>query len=295
MKMNSVGRLAAVAVIGVLARTVPAGAQEPESAAGRSGRIPVASKGADYVVGPRDVLAITVWNQPTLSGRFTVEADGMIAFPLVGRVNAGGLTLRGVEMELSKRLVDGFFTKPEISVAIDEFRSQRIFVVGEVRQPGPYPLTGSTTLIEVLALVRSTTPEAAKQAVIVRPVGGAAAAGPVLPGQGAEAHVFTIDLAALEAGDLTNNMTLQNGDTLFVPRAATVVVFGQVRSPGVYPISSSTTVVQLLAQAGGVTDRGAANRVKIVRTSGGTKKELKARLDDVVKPGDTIVIPERLF
>src|SRR2546425_1391059 len=82
----------------------------------------------DYVVGPQDVLTITVWDQADLSGKFAVEADGTFTFPLIGRVKAGGLTLRELEHAVKQRLADGVFRNPQVSVAIEQYRSQRIFV-----------------------------------------------------------------------------------------------------------------------------------------------------------------------
>jgi len=250
---------------------------------------------ADYVIGARDLVAVTVWNQPSLSGKFTVDADGTLAVPLVGRVPAAGRTVRDLERLLVEKLADGFLKNPDISITIDDYRSQRVFVVGEVRQPGPIQLTGRTTLIEILALARSTTAEAAKEVVIVRAPAGVAPTGAILPGQPEANEVIRVDLRALESGALANNLVLRDGDTVFVPRAPTVVVFGQVRSPGVYPVTSTTTVVEVLALAGGVADRGASNRIKILRTVNGRKVEVKGRLNDVVRPGDTIIVPERRF
>jgi polysaccharide export outer membrane protein len=109
---------------------------------------PLAAYGAqssitDYVVGPQDVLMITSYDQADLSGKFTLEADGTFTFPLIGRVKAGGLTLRALEASLKKRLVDeGFFRNPQITVSVETYKSQKIFVVGEVRAPGAYPLSG---------------------------------------------------------------------------------------------------------------------------------------------------------
>src|SRR3954462_2914975 len=95
----------------------------------------------DYVVGPQDVLTITSYDQADLSGKFTLEADGTFTYPMIGRVKAGGLTLRALEAAIKKRLVDqGFFRNPEITVSVETYKSQKVFVVGEVRSPGPYPL-----------------------------------------------------------------------------------------------------------------------------------------------------------
>src|SRR5215467_9282272 len=98
---------------------------------------------ADYRVGPQDVLIITSYDQADLTGKFTVEADGTFTFPLIGRVKAGGLTLRGLEESLRTRLKDeGFFKNPQITVSVETYKSQKIYVIGEVRTPGPVSLSG---------------------------------------------------------------------------------------------------------------------------------------------------------
>src|SRR5262249_4736666 len=103
----------------------------------------------DYLVGPQDVLTITSYDQADLSGRFTVEADGTFTYPLIGRVRAGGMTLRQVEAQVRKQLKDGgIFNDPQLSVTIEQYKSQKVFVVGEVRMPGSYPLSGDMTLVE---------------------------------------------------------------------------------------------------------------------------------------------------
>ena len=104
-----------------------------------------------------------------------------------------------------------------------------------------------------------------------------------------------MDLKQLQSGALGQNFPLRDGDTLFVPRAESVYVFGQVKSPGAYPIQRNTTVLQALSLAGGVTDRGATGRIKIVRVEKGRTVELRVKLTDVVRPGDTIMVPERFF
>ena len=83
-----------------------------------------------YVIGPSDVLAVTVFNQAQLSGKFSVEADGTVAFPLVGRVQVGGLTIRGAESEITKRLAAGYLNDPRVSVNVEQYRSQQVFVMG---------------------------------------------------------------------------------------------------------------------------------------------------------------------
>jgi polysaccharide export outer membrane protein len=251
----------------------------------------VAQQSIDYIVGPQDVLTITIWDQTDLSGKFAVEADGTFTFPLIGRVTAGGLTLREVERDLKHRLADGFFRNPQVSVAIEQYRSQRIFVIGEVRQPGPYPLTGDMTLIEALARAGSTTATASGEVIIVRRPAGSTAEKPLLPTQANGSEVTSVDIKELQNGSLGRNVLLRDGDTIFLPRAEAVYVFGQVKNP----IQKDTTVLQALSLAGGVTDRGSTARIKVVRLLDGEKVERKIKLNDLVRPGDTVLVPERFF
>ena len=250
----------------------------------------------DYIVGPQDVLTITSYDQPDLTGKFAVEADGTFTYPLIGRVKAGGFSLRALEARLKKQLKDdGFFTNPQITVAVDTYKSQKVFVVGEVRTPGSYPLSGDMSLVEALARAGSTLPTASGEAVIVHPAGGKAS-GPVLPTEAAASNVVRVDLRELQSGEGTQMALLRDGDTIFVPRAESVYVFGQVKNPGAYPLQQkNTSVLQALSLAGGVTDRGSTGRVKIARIVNGEKREFKVKLGEIVKPGDTVIVGERFF
>lgn len=249
-----------------------------------------------YVVGPNDVLTITVYNQPQLSGKFVVEADGTFAYPLLGRVAAGGLSIRAVEDKVRQGLAGGFLKDPQITLAVDQYRSQQIFVMGEVKQPGPLQFTGSMTLIEALARAGSVTERAGAEAVIVRSATGVAAAPAPVPTEStARGDTIRVDLLKLQSGTLTQNITLRPGDTIFVPRAETVFVSGQVRMPGEYVFRVGMTVRQALALAGGVTDRGSSRRVQIIRVVDGKETTVSGDLQNAVKAGDTIVVNERFF
>ena len=249
----------------------------------------------DYVVGPQDVLTITSYDQADLSGKFTIEADGTFTFPLIGRFKAGGLTLRQVEDGLKKRLKDeGYFRNPQVTVAVETYKSQRIFIVGEVRTPGTYPLSGNMNLVEALARAGSTLPTASAEAVIVH--ASDSATGPTLPTSQDADNIVRVDLHDLQQGVFSQNTLLRDGDTIFIPRAESVYVFGQVKSPGAYVLQQrNTSVLQALSLAGGVTDRGSTGRIQIIRIVNGEKKEIGVKLADVVKPGDTIVVREKFF
>jgi polysaccharide export outer membrane protein len=247
----------------------------------------------DYLVGPQDVLTITVFGEPEYSGKFTIEQDGSFTFPQIGRVKAGGMTLRALEQELKKQLADGFLRNPQVAVAIENYRSQRILVLGEVRSPGEYQLAGEMTLLAALVRAGSTTPSAGREVLIVRaPKRGSKADEAAEP---REPEIVRIDLADLMAGNAGLNVRLLDGDTVNVPKAQSVFVSGEVKTSGAYAVEPSMTVLQVLTLAGGLSDRGADGRIKILRTIDGKQKELKAKLTDIVQPGDTIVVPPRFF
>ena len=253
-----------------------------------------AQSGGDYVIGPQDVLTVSVFDQPDLGGKYAVELDGSFTFPLIGRVKAGGMTIRDFETELKAKLSDGFFRNPQITVSIEQYRSQRVFVTGEVRNPATYALTGDMTLIEALARAGSTTQFASDEVVVVR--GGKDTEEAALPGADAGRETIRVNLKDLQSGAAgARDVPLRDGDTIYVARAELVYVFGQVKTPGSYPIKTDTTVLQALSLAGGVLPTGAMNRTRVIRTVNNEKKEQRVELTDRVQPGDTLVVPERFF
>ena len=179
----------------------------------------------DYQIGAQDVLTITVFGETDLSGKYTVEQDGTFTFPLIGRVTAGGVTLRDLEQELKKRLADGFLKKSAGDAsAIETYRSQRILDLGEVRAPAEYQLTGDMTLLAALARAGGTDagggPRSDDRAIAA--ASGRANAG----GAAAEAEIIRVDLAELQAGNLALNIPLIDGDTITIPKAQSVFVSG---------------------------------------------------------------------
>lgn len=253
----------------------------------------VAQVGA-YRVGPQDVLQVTIFNQPELTGKFTVGADGSFTFPHVGAIKAAGLTARELEAALTTALAKNVLRHPQVTVSIDTFRSQQFFVIGEVRQPGTFYLSGHETVLQAIARAGYTTADAGSEVLIVRPQQRPEKSGPIRPDQADTNDVVRVSLDKLASGSL-DNVAVQDGDTIFVARAESVFILGQVRNPGAYKLTSNLTVLQLLSMAGGVTDRGETKRIKIIRVVNGKKLEIKAGLNDVVRANDTITVPEKWF
>jgi polysaccharide export outer membrane protein len=302
MAMSNKTQFGAVVALALAAGWIipqPAGAQVAPSYAPATTAPAATPIVRDYVVGPQDVLNISSQDDPALSGKFTVEADLTFTFPLIGRVRAGGLTLREVESQLQAKLVEeGFFKDPQIRVSIEQYKSQKVFIVGEVRSPGAYALSGDMRLVEALALAGSTLPTAAGEVVVVPANADSMLVQPasVDSAKAAGASVVRVNLRELQNGAFQQNVQLSGGDTIFVLKAENIYVFGQVKNPGAYPLQQDvTTVLQGLALAGGVTERGATSRVEIVRVVNGEQKKMKVKLDEQLLPGDTIVVPQRFF
>jgi polysaccharide biosynthesis/export protein len=252
-----------------------------------------------YIVGPSDTLAITVYEQPQLSGKFMVQSDGTFAFPLLGRVKVGGLSVQAIENEMRDRLTKGYLKNPQVSVVVETYRSQQIFIIGEVKQPGGLQFTGTMTMVEALARVGSVTDNAGSEALIVRQAPGAqppdAATLKRVQESKDDSNVIRVNLQTLQTGSLSENITLRAGDTIFIPRAEAVFISGHVGNPGAYSVRKGMTVRQALALAGGVTDRGSTRRIQIVRKVDGKERTIDVDLQQLVQPGDTIVVRERFF
>jgi polysaccharide biosynthesis/export protein len=248
----------------------------------------------DYVVGPLDVLTIALLGEADLSRTINVDADGTFDYPYAGRVKAAGLTLRGIKALIEKKLVDGgYYVAPQVSVEVSKYRSQNVIVLGEVRVPGQYALAGNMTVLQLLAAAGSLTSAAAGHVIVTRPAG----IEPLLPdGEASGGSSLRLSMKELQSGQLPEGFVLKDGDSINVPRAESVYVTGQVKAPGPYVIEGSLTVMQAIAMAGGPTDRGATGRVKIFRRAGDRVEEVKnVKLSDLVKPGDTIQVPQRYF
>jgi polysaccharide export outer membrane protein len=263
----------------VLAMAAPAVAQQAET--------------ANYVIGPEDVLNVTVFGEPALSGRFRVENDGSFNYPFLGRVRANGQSLSGLAGVLKTKLSDGYLRNPQVTVDVEQFRSQSVFVMGEVRSPGKYALSGSISLLEVLAQAGSITTSAGSEIVILHPK--SPAQGAVTLAAAGDADIVRISLREIEAGRLSQNVAIRDGDTIFVPKAERFFVVGLVRNPGSFPLEENMTVLQALSVAGGVTERGSSRRVRVTRIVDGQRKEFDAKLGDAIKAGDTITVRQRLL
>lgn len=248
-----------------------------------------------YRLGPRDVLNVSVFGHTELTGRFPIADDGAITFPLLGTLRAGGLTISELQALLVKGLSDGFLRSPQVSVDVAQYMSQRVYAIGEVRTPGSITLSGTASLLDLLVKAGSLTEQAGGEIRVLRRR-GANATGPLAPGQPDVDEIARISVQQVRRGQITFNGTLLDGDTIFVPRAETVFVLGNVNRPGTYLLDPGiTTVLTAISQAGGVSELGSTKRIRVSRVLSGQSVEFEAKLDDLLQPGDTVVVGLRRF
>ena len=257
---------------------------------------PEAPLNDEYLIGPQDVLTLTIFNDDSLSRpSLIVDAQGTIDVPLIGRQKVGGMSPRQVEDDLRIRLglrrdeqgrvVGGYLNTPNLSVIVKEYRSQRVNVTGAVKNPGAVELEGDPTLARALSAAGYPTNESGSYVLITRE--GASRTGPVRAEDQQRIQREDIDLGR------ASRIRLRPGDTVFVPTADKFFISGEVKNPGFYVITGQMTVLQALGLAGGATDRAAKNRIKVTREVNGKKVEMDIKERDLVLPGDVIVVPKR--
>jgi polysaccharide export outer membrane protein len=169
---------------------------------------PTAAAPADssdtYVIGGNDVLDVTVWKEPTLSGSVLVRPDGMISLPLLGDVQAAGLTPLRLADQIKEKLKK-YVQDPNVSVVVSQIHSKVIYMIGEVAKPAPVEMTPDMTLLEAISSAGGLTEFANKKKIyILRNVSGKRVKIPVHYKQ------------AL-AGNLALDLPLKPGDTIVVP------------------------------------------------------------------------------
>jgi polysaccharide export outer membrane protein len=273
----------------VIPNPQPASGQAPASATPTTPVNPVS-----YKIGLQDEVKITVFDEPELSTMYRVESDGSISFPLIGRVQAAGATLSELQQRITTMLSAGYIRNPQVRVEVNQYKSQFVYVIGEVRAPGKITMTGTTmTLLEALALAGSPTSSASNEVIVVHP--NRPNAGNAQPGTDVEGARITVNRKDLELGKAGQDIVLQDGDIINVPSAQHFYITGMVRNPGTFVLDPGMSIQQAIALAGGLNERGSDRRIKISRLVKGKLTELGVALEDKIQPGDTITISGRFF
>lgn len=233
----------------------------------------------DYQIGVQDVIRVRVFGEPDASrDEATVDNDGTIDMPYIGRIKVAGQTARGIEKDMRERL-SKILVNPVVSVDIIKYRSKTISVQGYVNNPGDYPLEGNVSVTSAIAKAGSFTLNAGSYVLINR-----------RDENGRNPQQIKVLRRDMESG-LAQYVFLKHGDTVVVPKAETVFINGQVRSPGSVAWEEGLTVERALTLAGGATER--AGRIDIERNGKRVKKG--AKKTDIVQANDIIRVNTRIL
>jgi polysaccharide export outer membrane protein len=244
------------------------------------------------------VLGITVWGQADLSRDYGVDPDGFIPFPLIGRVKAAGSTPKELAAQLTEMLGKDYLVNPQVIVAVKEYLSQKVQVLGAAEKPGVYYLTGPTTLLEILSRAGGFASTAGKQVLLVRNQGAA---------QGSTA-ALRLSLEKIQAGDPAENARVQSQDIVIVSKAQaySYFIFGEVKKPGAYTLDKDTNILEGITVAGGFTDKAAPSRTRVIRSTPQGQQVIEVDMNDILRRGreaktvmlqesDVVVVPESFF
>lgn len=236
----------------------------------------------NYVIGPGDVVKVSVYEHPDLTAELAVSEAGNLRLPLIGEIHAAGASGAALESAIASKLEKGGFVKnPSVNVLVTQYRSQQITVLGQVNRPGKYPIQMQSNVMDLVAMAGGITPTGADSVVLIRK----------------DNSRVEIDLnAAAKSGDPKAAMAVANGDTLFVPRAPQFYIYGEVQRPGAYRLEKNMSVMQALSAGGGLTPKGTQRGITVMRpAAGGNVEKIHVELGDMLKPDDVVYVQESLF
>jgi polysaccharide biosynthesis/export protein len=256
------------------------------SAVCRSAEVPVtADQQHMSQLGPGDSVSIQVFGQPDATNAH-VSDDGTISVPLVGNIQVAGLSQVEAATRVAKALKDGgYFVDPHVTIVVMQARSQLVSVVGEVQSAGRYPINPGTTIVDLLAQAGGVKETASDVGYVLRSDG--------------DGHIsrYPVALNGLTGiKDALPTATLLGGDSLVVPRVENFYVTGEVTTPGTYHLEPGMTVIQALARAGGINDRGSERRIQLKRLGkNGQYQILNVKPGDPIQADDIIRVKESIF
>jgi polysaccharide export outer membrane protein len=244
------------------------------------------SKNQDYRLGAGDSITVQVYQSPDLTLESRVPESGVISYPLIGNVQLGGLSLFDAEKTIADALrTGGFVRSPQVNITLRQVRGSQVAVLGQVNRPGRFPLeTVNTRVSDMLATAGGVTPTGDDVLIVTGQRQG-------------QAFRRVIDIPGLFLNQKPeDDIVVSGGDTLYVNKAPMFYIYGEAQRPGPFRIERGMTVMQALAQGGGLTSRGSQNRLKLHRRdTAGKVVETVPQLTDVVRPEDVIYVGESIF
>ncbi|RUM40961.1 MAG: periplasmic polysaccharide biosynthesis/export protein [Desulfobulbus sp.] len=238
----------------------------------------------DYTIGSGDVLTITVYDHPELKNTVRVSDNGNIVYPLIGEVHVGELKIPEAASKITSMLGDGYIIKPQVNIFIEQFKSKKAIILGQVLNPGLIELQGPTSLLELISQAGGLKDSSGETAIIKREVKG-------------KQQTIKVDLHALiERGDAAQNLQIFGGDTVSISKQGSCYITGEVNQPNAYPCGKGTTLLKLISLAGGFNGKASDSSIKIIRVINGKKKIFKdVELNTALQADDIIIVPESFF
>jgi len=250
----------------------------------------------DYRLGAGDAIKISVFQNPDLTVETRVSESGVVTYPLIGAVQLGGLSIAGAEKAVADKLREGgFVQKPQVNILLMQVRGNQVSVLGLVNRPGRYPIeTGNTRVSDMLATaggaittgsVSSTGVTAGSDIAIVTGVR-----------QGTPFRK-EIDVPAIFlSGQADLDINVAGGDVIYVHRAPMFYIYGEVQRAGSYRLERGMTVLQGLAQGGGLTIRGTERGLRIHRRGAdGKVVVMTPEKFEPIQADDVLYVQESLF
>jgi polysaccharide export outer membrane protein len=240
-------------------------------------------------IGAGDLIVVSIYGVPDFNQEARVNEAGDVSLPLIGSVRIGGATVEEAQDVIAKSLVEGgYFRAPHVTLAIKDFASQGVSVLGEVTRPGVYPVIGKRRLFDLVSEAGGFTPKAGKLVTITH------RDEPNSPNK--------IMLSDDPAKSIESNVEIDPGDTIAVSKAGIVYVVGDVQRPGGFVMENNEhmTVLEAVALAQGANRTAALNAARILRRTPNGPTEVKIPLKQIMaakasdmelKPEDILFIP----
>lgn len=257
----------------------------------------------NYRIGPYDVLELRVLGEPDMSATSVkVSADGYIQVPFVDEdIRAQCLTERELSAVIAERLKK-HLKYPEVHIAVKEYNSIPVSIIGAVNQPGRFRMERRVSLLELITFAGGVRTESGKSITLVRQSSEAQCDNTTVVGTVGEQNVTEIiSLRSLLNGSTDQNKLMRPGDIVIVPNADLIYVAGDVTRPNSFPLREGMTFTQALAQAGGPTPTAKKGSIRIVRQAPGKDREIipidleainKNKVPDpLMFPNDVIEVP----
>lgn len=264
--------LACIALTFAALATPAVHAQTPPAPAG-----PAVSLIDGYVLGPGDVIEVSVLGREEYKPRVQVQVDGTIQLPFLNSLQAQNLTVLQLREIVRQRLKDGgFYAEPVVAVNVSTYASRYVIVLGEVGTPGLLPIDRAYRVSEILARVGGARATGSDEVTLRRVTG----------------EEIKLKITEVATGGAEQDPIVHPGDKIYVATALTFYIYGQVTAPGTYRVDSDMTLRKALARGGGLTSLGSEKRVKVFRDG---EELTKFNPSDEIKGGDVVVVGERFF